>query len=82
MTGSPSEETLKMLMLRSLDGDEASYRHLLHALRRLLVAYYGRRMADAARADVEDLVQETLLSLHAKRRPMTVRDRLRRGSSR
>ncbi|WP_244632751.1 sigma-70 family RNA polymerase sigma factor [Agrobacterium fabrum] len=56
-----------MLMLRSLVGDEASYRHLLHALRRLLVAYYGRRMADAARADVEDLVQETLLSLHAKR---------------
>ncbi|MGG2478226.1 sigma-70 family RNA polymerase sigma factor, partial [Rhizobium sp. BR5] len=45
MTGSPSEEILKMLMLRSLDGDESSYRHLLHALRRLLVAYYGRRMA-------------------------------------
>ncbi|WP_454686750.1 sigma-70 family RNA polymerase sigma factor [Agrobacterium leguminum] len=55
-----------MLMLRSLDGDEGAYRHLLHALRRLLIAYYGRRMA-AARGDVEDLVQETLLSLHAKR---------------
>ncbi len=67
MTGSPSEETLKLLMLRSLDGDESAYRHLLHALRRLLVAYYGRRMAAASRADVEDLVQETLLSLHAKR---------------
>ncbi len=67
MTGSPSEETLKMLMLRSLDGDEGAYRHLLHALRRLLIAYYGRRMAAAARGDVEDIVQETLLSLHAKR---------------
>ncbi|CDN92397.1 ECF family RNA polymerase sigma factor [Agrobacterium tumefaciens] len=67
MTGSLSEETLKMLMLRSLDGDEGAYRHLLHALRRLLIAYYGRRMASSSRGDLEDLVQETLLSLHAKR---------------
>lgn len=67
MTGSLSEETLKMLMLRSLDGDESAYRHLLHALRRLLIAYFGRRMMSASRGDVEDLVQETLLSLHAKR---------------
>lgn len=67
MTGSLSEETLKMLMLRSLDGDEGAYRHLLHALRRLLTAYFDRRMRAASRGDVEDLVQETLLSLHAKR---------------
>jgi RNA polymerase sigma-70 factor (ECF subfamily) len=67
MTGSLSEETLKILMLRSLDGDEGAYRHLLHALRRLLIAYFGRRMGSASRGDVEDLVQETLLSLHAKR---------------
>lgn len=67
MTGSLSEETLKMLMLRSLDGDESAYRHLLHALRRLLIAYFGRRMGSASRGDVEDLVQEALLSLHTKR---------------
>ncbi|MBW9066710.1 sigma-70 family RNA polymerase sigma factor [Agrobacterium pusense] len=67
MTGSLSEDTLKTLMLRSLDGDEGAYRHLLHALRRLLTAYYGRRMSAASRGEVEDLVQETLLSLHAKR---------------
>ncbi|MDH7801577.1 sigma-70 family RNA polymerase sigma factor [Rhizobium sp. AN70] len=67
MTGSLSEETLKMLMLRSLDGDESAYRHLLHTLRRLLIAYFDRRMGAASRGDVEDLVQETLLSLHAKR---------------
>ncbi len=67
MTGSLSEDTLKTLMLRSLEGDEGAYRHLLHALRRLLTAYYGRRMGAASRAEVEDLVQETLLSLHAKR---------------
>jgi RNA polymerase sigma-70 factor (ECF subfamily) len=67
MTGSLSEDTLKTLMLRSLDGDEGAYRHLLHALRRLLTAYYGRRMDAASRGEVEDLVQETLLSLHAKR---------------
>ena len=67
MTGNLSEETLKMLMLRSLDGDESAYRHLLHALRRLLIAYFGRRMGSASRGDVEDLVQEALLSLHTKR---------------
>ncbi|KAJ34796.1 RNA polymerase sigma70, partial [Agrobacterium tumefaciens] len=55
------------MMLRSLDGDEGAYRHLLHALRRLLTAYYGRRMDAASRGEVEDLLQETLLSLHTKR---------------
>ncbi len=67
MTSTVTEETLKMLMLRSLDGDEGAYRHLLHALRTLLVAYYGRRMIPGIKADLEDLVQETLLSLHARR---------------
>lgn len=67
MTAARTEDELKTLMLLSLDGDERAYRRLLHAVRPLLAAYYGRRMTGAARSDVEDLVQETLLSLHARR---------------
>ncbi|MEF3130905.1 sigma-70 family RNA polymerase sigma factor [Rhizobium sp. 268] len=67
MTTAHSEEALKALMLLSLDGDEAAYRRLLAALRLLLVGYYSRRMAAAAKADMEDLVQETLLALHSRR---------------
>ena len=67
MTTAHSEEALKALMLLSLDGDEAAYRRLLTALRVLLVGYYGRRMAAATKADMEDLVQETLLALHSRR---------------
>ncbi|MDS7597683.1 sigma-70 family RNA polymerase sigma factor [Agrobacterium tumefaciens] len=67
MTNTVTEDMLKALMLRSLDGDESAYRQLLHALRKLLVAYYGRRMASGIKADLEDLVQETLLALHARR---------------
>ncbi|PTM86668.1 RNA polymerase ECF family sigma subunit [Mycoplana dimorpha] len=51
----------------SLDGDEAAYRRLLGALRHLLVGYYSRRIGAATRADMEDLVQETLMALHARR---------------
>ena len=67
MTIAHSEEALKTLMLLSLDGDEAAYRRLLNALRVLLVGYYSRRMGAATRADMEDLVQETLLALHSRR---------------
>ncbi|MBX5136515.1 sigma-70 family RNA polymerase sigma factor [Rhizobium lentis] len=67
MTTAHSEEALKALMLLSLDGDEAAYRRLLTVLRLLLVGYYSRRMAAATRADMEDLVQETLLALHSRR---------------
>ncbi|MBX5105054.1 sigma-70 family RNA polymerase sigma factor [Rhizobium lentis] len=67
MTIAHTEQALKALMLLSLDGDEAAYRRLLTALRVLLVGYYSRRMASAMKADIEDLVQETLLALHSRR---------------
>jgi RNA polymerase sigma-70 factor (ECF subfamily) len=67
MTAARTEDQLKTWMLLALDGDEGAYRRLLHSSRILLVAYYGRRMPGAAQSDVEDLVQETLLSLHARR---------------
>lgn len=62
-----TEPELKALMLLSLDGDEMAYRCLLDMLRHLLGSYYGRRLGRLAPADVEDLVQDTLLSLHQRR---------------
>ncbi|KKX27610.1 sigma-70 family RNA polymerase sigma factor [Rhizobium sp. LC145] len=67
MTNANSEQSLKQLMLLSLDGDEGAYRRLLHSLRTLLITYYGRRMGGGTRADMEDLVQETLLALHSRK---------------
>ena len=61
-----SEPELKALMLRSLDGDATAYRRLLAELRRRLALYFGRRLAEDA-AQAEDLVQETLMAIHAKR---------------
>ena len=53
-------------MERSLEGDSSAYRRLLEALRDRLAAYFGRRLgADPSAA--EDLVQETLMAIHAKR---------------
>jgi RNA polymerase sigma-70 factor (ECF subfamily) len=67
MSETTSEQSLKDLMLRSLDGDEAAYRRLLTVLRTLLVGYFGRRLGPAVKADMEDLVQDTLMALHARR---------------
>jgi RNA polymerase sigma-70 factor (ECF subfamily) len=61
-----AEAQLKALMLSALAGDAAAYRALLAALGELLRRYYARRLADAASA--EDLVQETLIAVHTKRR--------------
>ncbi|HWA64211.1 MAG TPA: sigma-70 family RNA polymerase sigma factor [Caulobacteraceae bacterium] len=53
-------------MLRGLDGNAAAQHELLSALSRYLRAYFARRLgADAA--EVEDLVQETLIAVHLKR---------------
>lgn len=62
-----TESELKALMLLSLDGDEVAYRCLLDMLRHLLTNYYARRIGRSAGADVDDLVQDTLLSLHQRR---------------
>src|SRR5882724_800905 len=64
-----SEIELKTLMLASLDGDAASYRSLLDGLSRRLRAYYKGKLAGIGRgvAEVEDLVQETVLAIHIKR---------------
>lgn len=62
----PSEEHLKAWMLGGLDGDAAAQAALLRALVPLLQSFFGRRLGRAG-ADVEDLVQETLIAVHTRR---------------
>ncbi len=54
-------------MLASLEGDAKAYRLLLDALSRALRLYYRRRLGSADIADAEDLVQDTLIAMHARR---------------
>jgi len=56
-------------MRAALDGDAAAYRRLLDALTPVLRAGARRGLtrAGVGTADVEDVVQETLLALHLKR---------------
>lgn len=61
-----SEAQLKGWMLGGLDGDAAAHAALLRALVPLLRSFYRRRMR-GAEDDVEDLVQETLISVHTRR---------------
>lgn len=60
-----SEEQLKALMIRGLDGDSAAHASLLRALVPLLHSFYRRRFR--GENDVEDLVQETLIAIHTRR---------------
>ncbi|WP_454886214.1 sigma-70 family RNA polymerase sigma factor [Sphingomonas oryzagri] len=60
------ETQLKAWMIAGLDGDATGHEALLRALVPLLNAFYRRRLRDAE-SDVEDLVQETLISVHTKR---------------
>jgi RNA polymerase sigma-70 factor (ECF subfamily) len=59
-----AEAGLHLLMLRSLEGDAAAYRQLLAGCQAWLTRYYARRINPA---QIDDLVQETLLSVHHKR---------------
>lgn len=58
------EERFRRLMIRSLSGDSRAYRQLLGELSGYLRSYFADRIDHA---DVEPLVQETLLALHLKR---------------
>src|SRR5579862_9278920 len=61
-----SETRLKAWMVSGLNGDESAHAALLRALVPLLHSFYRRRMQDA-QGDVDDLVQETLISVHTRR---------------
>lgn len=58
------DDDCRRMMRAAQDGDRSSYRVLLAASRDWLLRYFARRIAPSS---VEDLVQETLLSVHAKR---------------
>jgi RNA polymerase sigma factor (sigma-70 family) len=61
-----SEAQLKGWMLGGLDGDTAAHNALLRALVPLLHSFFRRRLHGVGQ-DVEDLVQETLISVHTRR---------------
>jgi RNA polymerase sigma-70 factor (ECF subfamily) len=63
---SVAETELHALMLTSLAGNAHAYRVLLSQLAVRLRTFYGRRLGRDA-ADLEDLVQETLLAVHSRR---------------
>jgi RNA polymerase sigma-70 factor (ECF subfamily) len=69
------EPRLKALMLLSLAGDAAAETALLKTLAAALRRYFARRLSDGA-AEVEDLVQETLIAVHTKRHTFDVRQPL------
>lgn len=59
-----SEAKLKALMIGSLEGDAMAHGLLLRALVPLLQSFYRRRLAEA---DVDDMVQDTLIAVHTRR---------------
>lgn len=61
-----SEDQLRTWMIGGLDGDSRAYAALLEALVPMLRAFFGRRLRGAD-ADVEDLVQDTMMALHTRR---------------
>lgn len=61
------EIRLSALMRRAQGGEAAAWRDLLRELAERLGAYFGRRLGPAHAADLEDLVQETLLAIHRRR---------------
>jgi RNA polymerase sigma factor (sigma-70 family) len=58
------DDDCRRLMRSAQSGDAASYRALLGGARDWLERYFSRRTAPAM---LDDLVQETLMSIHAKR---------------
>ncbi len=58
------DQSLTRLMGLAQQGDAAAYRALLEQCQRWLIRYFARRIAPHA---VDDLVQQTLMSIHAKR---------------
>ncbi|MCJ2185807.1 sigma-70 family RNA polymerase sigma factor [Novosphingobium beihaiensis] len=53
-------------MVASLDGDARAHEALLRAVGRVLHAYYRARFANL-RMDVDDIVQEALITVHSRR---------------
>lgn len=63
----PSDDGLADLMRRAQGGDSNAYLELLQRVTPRIRQIVGRRRGFAGREDVEDLVQDILLGLHAVR---------------
>lgn len=61
-----TEHELHGLFLLGLDGDGAAYHQFLHRVTPLLRGYFRHRL-NKLPDEVEDLVQETLMAIHAQR---------------
>ena len=61
------EQRLNALMRRAQAGEAQAWRELLGELSQRLSIYYSRRLGQEHAADLEDLVQETLLAIHRRR---------------
>jgi len=60
------EAKLQALMVAGMGGNRRAYHALLRLCAERLRAYFRRRLV-GREADVEDLVQETLIAIHSKR---------------
>ena len=65
----PDESELKQLLLDGLEGNSSAYRLYLLKLSSLLRPYVKRRLLNGGGSsdDCEDIVQEALIAIHAKR---------------
>src|ERR1700722_12019983 len=80
-SGDPVGEKWATMMRAAIAGDEGVYRRLLDEIARAVRpmargAFSRARVGDA---DIEDVVQETLLAIHLKRQPGAGGMRLARG---
>ena len=69
------EAALHALMVKGLSGDPAAYSALLKRVAEALRAYFRRRLFRQPH-DAEDLVQDVLMAIHAKRGTFDVSQRL------
>jgi RNA polymerase sigma-70 factor, ECF subfamily len=65
--GGSKEEQWSSLMRMALAGDQLAYQRLLLAVAPHIRGVARRCLPQAGSADVEDIVQETLLAVHLKR---------------
>ena len=65
----PDEDELRQLLIDGLQGDAGAYRSYLIKLSSLLRPYVARRLVRVGGSsdDFEDIVQEALIAIHAKR---------------
>lgn len=64
---SPDEDTLAQLMTAAIGGNDAAYAEFLRRAGAIIRGYAGKKLAEAGAVSPEDVVQDTLMAIHAKR---------------